>query len=343
MSTLQKSFGLKSLGNKRRIGLFAILGVMLSLAAVLSLGLGGTSMDMKGAVNAWLDGDYADADFRILFYIRLPRLLGACLSGAALAISGVLIQAVLNNPMAAPNVIGVNSGAGLAAAMTIALFPGALRLLPLTAFFGALLACLMIFAISQKTNASKLTITLVGVAFGSVLNAGINTVKVMFPDSVYDADLFMIGGFSGVTYVKMIPAGIVIVLGICAASLFARDIDILSLGESTASSLGQNVRLVRFALLTVAAALAGAAVSFAGLLGFVGLLVPHIMRKFAGTKHRVLIPAAALGGSILVVLCDVLSRVLFAPFEVPVGIILSAVGGLFFICLVLIGKRGGMR
>lgn len=340
MSISPKSFGPTSSENKNKIKLFISLGIILFITALLSLAFGGTEIDIGKALSALINGDIADPDLRIFFYIRLPRLIAALFAGSALAVSGTLIQAVLNNPMAAPNVIGVNSGAGLAAALTIALFPNALNVLPVTAFVGALSACLLIFAISQKTNASKLTITLVGIAVGSVLNAGINTVKVLFPDSVYDADLFMIGGFSGVTYKKILPAGLIIIICLLIAVMLAYDIDILSLGESTAQSLGLNITLIRLLLLIVASALAGAAVSFAGLLGFVGLLVPHIMRKFVGTRHRALIPAAALAGSILVISCDLFSRVAFAPFEIPVGIVLSFVGGIFFICLVLM-KRGG--
>lgn len=341
MHTSPESFGLKSSGNKNKIKLFITLGTLLVGVALLSLAFGGTRLDIGEAVWALSMGDFANADFRILFYIRLPRLIAALLAGSALAVSGVLIQAVLNNPMAAPNVIGVNSGAGLAAAVTVALAPNALTVLPMAAFVGALLTCLFIFAIAQRTNASKLTITLVGIAVGSVLNAGINTVKVLFPDSVYDADLFMIGGFSGVTYEKVMPAGIVIILALGVAGMLARDIDILSLGDNTAQSLGMNIKLIRHVLLIIASALAGAAVSFAGLLGFVGLLVPHIMRKMVGTRHRVLIPASAFAGSIFVISCDLFSRVAFAPFEIPVGILLSLVGGAFFIFLVLFMKRGG--
>lgn len=181
-----------------------------------------------------------------------------------------------------------------------------------------------------------------GIAVASVLNAGINTIKVLFPDSVYDADIFMIGGFSGVTFGKILPAGIVILIGLTAAFCFSKDTDILGLGESSAASLGLNIRLIRFILLITASALAGAAVSFAGLLGFVGLLVPHIMRRFVGNKHILLIPASALAGSILVIICDLFSRVAFAPFEIPVGIVLSFIGGIFFICLVLFTKKDGI-
>ncbi len=331
----------RTYSNKNFTALFAVLVGAFCIAAMLSLLLGSAELDVARAISAWLEGDYADADYRILFYFRLPRTLAALLAGSALAVSGVIIQAVLANPMAAPNVIGVNSGAGLAATLMLAFFPNALSLLPFVSFAGALCTCMLIYAIAWKTSGARLTVTLVGIAVGSVLNAGINTVKVLIPDSVYDTDMFMIGGFGGITYAKLSPAWIIIALGIVGAVLLSRYIDVLCLGGAAAGSLGVNVPLLRFVLLVIASALAGAAVSFAGLLGFVGLLVPHIVRRFTGNRHGVMIAASALLGSVFVCVCDLLSRVLFAPYELPVGIILSVIGGIFFICLVLFGRKSG--
>lgn len=142
--------------------------------------------------------------------------------------------------MAAPNIIGVNSGAGLAAAITIAAFPAGIPYLPITAFVGALLTCLLIYAISRRNGSNRLTITLIGIAVSSVLNALINSIKVLFPDSVYDADVFMIGGFSGITYGKLIPACYFIL-----AILLAKDANVLCLGESTAASLGMEYSCIQ--------------------------------------------------------------------------------------------------
>ena len=325
MNTLQSLSGRMSSAGKQKnnILVFLVLAVLLAVSFVLSCMFGSTK----------------SAEPIIVFYIRLPRTIAAVLAGSALAVAGVIIQAVLNNPMAAPNLIGVNSGAGFAATMTIAVFPNALMALPFTSFLGALAACLLIYAVSSRSGASRLTITLIGIAVGNVLNAGINTIKILFPDSVYDADVFMIGGFSGVTYAKFTPAFFIISTGMLLSVFLAKEIDVLCLGEVTAASLGMNIRMLRFVLLVIASALAGAAVSFAGLLGFVGLLVPHIMRRFVGNKHTFLIPSSAMLGAVLVLVCDLFSRTVFAPYEIPVGIVLSLVGGVFFICLVLFGKR----
>ena len=323
----------------RKARLFAALVPSLILLFFVSLALGSTSVDLGAALSALFAGDFDSPDLRIILYVRLPRVLGALVAGSALAVSGVIIQAVLNNPMAAPNVIGVNSGAGLCAVRSMALAPRAVGLLPLAAFVGALAASLCIWLIAAKTGAGRVTVTLVGVAVTSILGAGINTVKTLFPDSVYDSVGFMIGGLSGVSYDKLLPAASAVAVCLAVAVIFARGLDILSLGGETARGLGMNVGLCRFLMLMLASALAGAAVSFAGLLGFIGLLVPHILRRIAGSSHRYLVPASALGGALLVLLCDLLSRVIFAPYELPVGILLSLIGGPFFVFLVLVQRN----
>lgn len=347
MNILQKS-SIRSFSDKkadnnskaaqRPARVFGALLFVFIVCVLLGLMLGSTAADMGAGLKAALAGERTSAEYRVLMYVRLPRVLGAVLSGAALAAAGVLIQAVLNNAMAAPNIIGVNSGAGLAATLLIALSPASLKLLPLAAFLGALAACLCIYAIALKTGASRLTITLVGISISSILSAGINTVKTLFPDSILNANAFLVGGLSGVSMARLIPAGLMIAPALVLACFFARDVDVLSLGEETAEGLGMNVKLSRFAFLVLASVLAGSAVSFAGLLGFVGLLSPHIARRFVGGRHRYLLPFSAFLGACLVLLCDLLGRLLFAPYELPVGIILSFVGGPFFLTLIL-GQR----
>lgn len=319
--------------------LFAVLCALLLASFLCALAFGSTPLDLLRGIGDLLRGDTSSPDGRILLYIRLPRACAAVLAGAALAVAGVIIQAVLHNPMAAPNVIGVNSGAGLGAVLMLAVFPSALRLLPLAAFVGAMVTCLCIYAISARTGADRMTVTLVGIAVASLLNAAINTVKILYPDSVYDADSFMIGGFSGVTFSRLFPACLIILAGLLVACFFAWEMDVLALGDDTAKSLGVNVKRAQLLLLLLACALAGGAVSFSGLLGFVGLLVPHLARRFVGENHRILVPVSALGGAVLVLVCDMISRVLFAPYELPVGILLSFVGGPFFIFLILAGRK----
>lgn len=278
---------------------------------------------------------------RIVLYIRLPRVFATILAGSALAVSGAIIQAVLGNPLAAPNIIGVNAGAGLFTVLCTALFHAAVNLLPAAAFIGALLAVQLVYGIAKKTGASRMTIVLTGVGVSSLLNAIIDTVTTLYPDSLIGIASFKIGGVEGVTVGSLFPAWIFIVMGIIAALMFSHDLDILSLGENTAKSLGMNVGLIRFVFLAIAAMLAGAAVSFSGLIGFVGLVVPHISRKIAeSSENTSVLPISALMGGAFLTLCDTLARTLFTPYELPLGIVVSYIGVPFFIWL-LIRKKGG--
>lgn len=343
MSISEISFTPRNNEKKRRCVILAVLPFLLFLLFFLSLCIGSGECSISRACAAAFRGDYASPDLRILVYIRLARAAAAVLSGSALAVSGLLIQAVLLNPMAAPNLIGVNAGAGLSSILLIALFPTAIRFMPLFAFVGAMAAACLIYAVSAFGGADKLTVTLVGVAVGSILTAGINTVKTLFPDSVYDISGFMIGGLSGVSYRTLLPAALVILPSLVLAAFLARRADILTLGDEVAHTLGLSVTPTRFFLLALAAALAGSAVSFAGLLGFVGLLVPHIMRRLVGASHRALIPASAMGGAMLLLLSDLIARSLFSPYELPVGILLSLIGGPFFIFLLFVRRKERTR
>ncbi len=342
MSTLQRSYSRRSSADappKRVALLFATLSALLVIGFFAALALGSTDANMLKAISAMLRGDMSDPDYRIMLFVRLPRVVAAVLAGSALAASGVMIQAVLNNAMAAPNIIGVNSGAGFCAILLMAVFPSFVSAIPIAAFLGALGASLCIWAIAARTGASRITVTLVGVAVSSILSAGISTLKTLFPDSVYDATVFMIGGLSGVSWQKLSFAAYMIIFGLICALIFSRGLDILSLGGETARALGMKVSRTRFLYLMLASLLAGAAVSFSGLLGFIGLLVPHIMRRFFGNGHRLLLPSSMLGGAALLLLCDLVARTLFAPYELPVGILLSLIGGPFFITLVLFMRK----
>lgn len=319
----------------RTAALFVALSVALLAACVAGLAFGATSLSFSDFYHALASGDTTSVAWRVLFFVRLPRVLSAVLAGAALAVSGALIQGVLNNPLAGPNILGINAGAGFGAVLTMALFPTAVAAVPLAAFSGGLLCALLILLIANRRGSGRVTVLLAGVAVGSVFSAGIDLLKTTIPDLALDAQSFLIGGLSGVSLARLTPAALCIAVGLAAALLLARAADILSLGETTAATLGMRVRGVRFLLLATAALLAGAAVSFAGLLGFVGLLVPHILRRFAGNLHRRLLPAAALGGATFVLVCDLVSRTLFAPYEIPVGIVMSAIGAPAFLLLLL--------
>ena len=262
------------------------------------------------------------------------------MAGAALAVSGMVIQTVLNNPLASPGVIGVNSSAGFAVALVCALFPTMQKHTPLIAFIGALAGVLLVMVLAQSTVAARITVVLAGVAISNLFNAGIDAVVTLVPDALNSVTDFRIGGFTGVTMSQLAAPARIIVVSLVLLLTLSHQLDILSLGTDTAKSLGLAVGRMRIVFLILAAALAGAAVSFAGLLGFIGLIVPHMMRRLAGEDSGILLAATALGGALFMVLCDLVARVLFSPFEIPVGIVLSFAGAPFFLWL-LFRQRGG--
>ena len=276
----------------------------------------------------------------ILLYARLPRTLASLAAGAGLAVSGAVLQNVLANRLASPGIIGVNAGAGLG--VTLCCAAGALSGLAVScaAFGGSLITVLFIFLFSHRTNASKTTVILGGVALNSILNAVCESVTVLDTDVAMLSIDFRVGGFSAVSYMRLLPAAGLIVLALAVLFTLCNELDVVTLGDETAQGVGLRVGRYRMLFLVLAALLAGAAVSFAGLLGFVGLIVPHFVRRFTGNESGRLLPMCAVAGAGFVTLCDMAARLLFAPYELPVGILMSVVGGPVFLYM-LIRHKGG--
>lgn len=310
-----------------------------ALAAALSLCLGAAKLSPAALIQAISSGPHGTAGY-IFWYVRLPRTLACLLAGGALAVSGAVIQGVLHNKLASPSIIGVNAGAGLA--VTVCCAFGAISgwAIAGSAFLGAMLSVLLIVFVAERVGASRTTVILGGVAVNAFLNALSEAISTLIPEAGLMAGDFRIGGFASVAYPRLIPAGILICAAMAIIFTLHNELDVLILGEETARGLGMNVKKTRTLLLILAAMLAGSAVSFAGLLGFVGLIVPHAVRKIAGSEAGSLLPLCAVGGAGFVTLCDTAARVLFAPFELPVGILLSVLGGPFFL-LLLLKRKGG--
>lgn len=317
-----------------------LITLFLTIAIILgSICLGAAKLSIQDLLLAVTQGADAGVAGRIFWYVRLPRTLACVFAGAALAVSGAIIQSVLNNKLASPGIIGVNAGAGLA--VTISCVFGTLSgwIIAGSAFAGALFAVLIVALTAQKVGASKTTVILGGVAVNSFLNAITEAIITLIPEVGMSTADFRVGGFSSVAYTRLIPAGIIIIVAVLVVLTLCNELDVMALGEDTAQGLGLSVKKMRTIFLILAALLAGASVSFAGLLGFVGLIVPHIGRYLVGSESKKLIPFSALCGAALVTLCDLIARVAFSPYEVPVGIFMSMIGGPFFIGL-LMKKRG---
>ncbi len=324
--------------------LVAVASVAVLMAVTAAGFLAGSSSVSWGDLAAWATGgDVSAAAKSILVNVRLPRVLAALLAGGALAVAGAIIQAVLDNPLASPNIIGINSGAGLFVLVAASVFPQVLWLPPLAAFLGALVTALVIFGISLGANTSRLTVVLAGIAITTVFGAGMNTILIVNPDAYVGSSTFLVGGLAGVLMDDLLWPAAYIAAGLAAALFAAGKLNIMALGDDAAHALGMNVGACRLAMLGLAAVLAGAAVSFAGLLGFAGLIIPHLVRFFVGHDNRMVLPLSAVAGAAFVVVCDLLARVLFAPYEVPVGILMAFLGGPFFIYLILKNRRGSLE
>ena len=318
------------------------LAVVLVLAVILAGFFVGSTTVGLADFWAYITGEPIRESARsILLNVRLPRVLAAVLAGAGLAVSGAIIQAVLDNPLASPNIIGINAGAGLAVLLAASFFAGLPSLRPVAAFAGALITALIIFAVSLGAGASRLTVVLAGIALSAIFGAGMNTILIVNPDAYVGASTFLVGGLSGMTLAKITWPAVYVILGLAVALFMPDKLNVLSLGDVTAHSLGMNVGRWRIGLLGLAALLAGAAVSFAGLLGFVGLIVPHIVKFIFGHDNRLVLPLSVIIGAGFVVLCDLCARTLFAPYEIPVGILMAFLGGPFFVYLILKNRRYG--
>ena len=317
----------------------AVSAALCLVAALAAVMLGSTNVSLADVLAVLTGGQTSTPTAaNIVEHVRLPRMLAGVLAGAALAVSGCITQTALNNPLASPNVLGINSGAGLAVLLASALLPNVAAALPAAAFGGALLTTLLVFAVASVADASRMTIVLVGMAATAVFGAGMNTVLIVNPDAYVGASTFLVGGLAGVRMVDLVWPAVCIVVGLVVALLGSRALNVMLTGDAVAQGVGMNVRAVRLGMLAVAALLAGAAVSFAGLLGFVGLIVPHVVRLITGNDLRFLMPVSMFGGAAFVCACDLLARTLFAPYELAVGILMAFVGGPFFVWLVVRGK-----
>jgi len=327
-------------GNKRG-RMLALAGGFVLAAAVLSLCLGASSVTLPELLRALLAGPGVtdSAASRILWYVRLPRTAACLLAGAGLSVSGAVIQKVLSNNLASPGIIGINAGAGMAVAICCASGVYAAWAIAGSSFLGAMGATFIVVTVARKSNASKTTVVLSGVAVTACLNAVTQTIITVFPDAALASVDFRVGGFSAVNRARILPAAVLILCGIAAVCTLTNELDVLSLGDDTAHALGLRVSRTRNGMLTLAALLAGASVSFAGILGFVGLIVPHIARRIIGNESGRLIPFCALLGAGFTAICDLAARMIFAPYELPAGILMSFLGGPFFIWLLVRRKE----
>lgn len=267
----------------------------------------------------------------IIRQVRFPRNILACMVGASLSLAGAIMQGMMRNPMASPSVLGVTTGASTATYLMYIFFPASLSLVPMGAFAGALVTTFLIFVFAWKGGLNPTRFILSGVALSSVLTAVNNILIIRYPNVLEGLSGFMVGGLSARSWPQVRMVTPYFLAGTVLALLCANKLNVIMMGDELATSLGVDVDRVRMALIAISSLLAASAVSVAGLISFVGLCVPHIMRLYIGSDYRYLMPASALGGALILTLCDTVGRVILRPSEIPVGIIMALLGAPFFL------------
>ena len=290
-----------------------------------------------------LKGETNSIENTIFFEIRIPRVILACLVGTSLAISGACLQGLFRNPLADPGLIGVSAGAALGASIIIVFgstifskFILSTFLLPLAACFGSGVVIFLLFLLTKGFGYQGITyMLLVGIAINAIASVGIGILTFISTESeLRGLTFWTMGSFGGITWPLLIPAILIIITSLIFLIPVLRDLDILQLGESEANSLGVDVQRLKYRIIFTSAATVGASVALSGMIGFVGLVVPHLVRLIAGVNHSYVIIGSALIGSSLMIFADLLARTLIQPAELPVGLITSAIGSPFFLWLI---------
>lgn len=320
----------------RRTLVFAGLVAALLAAVVCSLAFGAVKLPLSQVLEIVL-GDGGDtAQRQIVETLRLPRTVEAVLVGAALGVAGAVLQGALGNPLASPDVIGVTGGAGFGAILIIILLPGSIALLPLTALAFGLLAAALVFAFawSGRNRGSVGKVVLAGIAMLSLFTAGTTGLLAAFPERAPSAIFFIAGGLTSSGWRDLEAVWPYFAAGFLCVLFLVRPLDRLALGDDVAASLGSRPQAIRLGAGVAAALLAAASAAIAGLLGFLGLVVPHVVRMAGGTSsHTFVVPASAVGGAALLAGADTLARTLRAPIEMPVGPFMVVLGVPLFLWL----------
>jgi iron complex transport system permease protein len=327
----------------RRVPAVLLMLLLVTLVAVvLNVGQGEYPIPPLEVLKTLLGLETDNPDYPfIINTLRLPRTIVAFLAGVGLAISGTILQGIARNPLADPGIIGINAGASLAAVALIVLVPSApIFALPLSAFGGALSIALLIYLLAWSQGSSPLRLILVGVGLAAIASA-LTTLMITFGEinTVSQALVWLAGSVYGRSWEQVVSLLPWLIVFVPLAFVLTQQLNALNLGDDIARGLGSRVEWQRGLLILTSVALAGAAVATAGTIGFVGLIAPHLGRQLVGPSHEGLMPTAAMSGGMIVVLADLLGRTLFAPIELPCGVITAAVGAPYFLYLLVRNRK----
>jgi iron complex transport system permease protein len=326
--------------DRKSIVLLLTLGLLLAGLMLICLSLGSTRIPVREVLLSLIGRNEAGSDM-IIVQFRLPRIIAALLVGAALAVAGALLQGVIRNSLASPDLLGVTGGASVAVVAFMTLFTGySIHWVPLVAVAGAFIVAFLNYALAWKNGVAPFRLVLIGLGISTAMGA--LTLFLLISGPAYLAPQvlnWMTGSIYGTnwTYIKALWPWVAAILPL--SMLYAKELNIQSLGENTAIGLGSRLQLSRMVVLFYSVALAGAAVGVAGTISFVGLLAPHMARKLAGNSYRLIIPVSALLGAIILLLADLAGRMLFQPLDIPAGVFTAGVGAPFFMYLLFKRKR----
>ena len=323
------------------------MAVLLTATCIYSITVGQYELDLRELWPILKAGPLAatDLDSSVIWQIRLPRLVLGLFVGAALGLGGALMQAVFSNPLAEPSIIGVTSGAGVGAAFAIVFGAGVLGSwsVPVTAFIAGILTTLLVYQLSRTSGKVQvLNLVLVGIAANAIAGAAISMLVFLAPTTAREQIIFwQMGTLAGANWEHTGIVAIIVTATTAFAMFLGKKLDLLALGDTAASHVGLNVQRVRIVAIALSTLLTAAAVSFAGIITFVGLVIPHIVRTVAGPSNRILLPASAIGGALLIGSSDILARTLIPFADLPIGIFTALIGGptFFFLLRQMIRKR----
>jgi iron complex transport system permease protein len=334
---------------------FPIITILLITSIIIGIAIGSIYIPPGSVIkvlvsyilpNGWIDtSSISDAETTVVWLIRTPRVLVAALAGASLAIAGAQMQGIFQNPLSSPDIIGTSSGAafGAVVALTLGLAMRSVFYIPLFAFIGALGSLFIVYVISTQRGRTPIaTLLLAGVALNALIGAAITfmiSITWVRHEIAQEILFWLLGGLDSRTWIHFWIAIPSTAIGMCLAFIYARDLDLLILGEEAAQSLGVEVESTKRIVLTSAALLTGASVAVSGMVGFVGLVIPHVVRLIIGPAHRILIPASALTGATFFIFADLLARTINRPEEMRLSIITAGFGAPFFLYLLIRHRR----
>lgn len=320
------------MSNKKKVSF--ILGgcILLVILTILFSTIGSVNLSIGQIISALINNNNKIVT-TIVYNMRLPRNILAILVGASLSIAGCLLQAVMKNPLADPGITGVSSGASVFAIFILLLLPQYIGILPIAAFFGGALACVLVYLMAWKNGLNPMRVVLAGVAVNAILGGFISLLTTMYSDRIQGALLWLNGSLASKTWADVRIVAFYSIIGLVLSVFCIRGANILSLGDDSATNLGFNVAKTRVLLSAIAVLLAGASTAIVGIIGFVGLIVPHISRMIIGSDHKYLIPFSMVVGGIVLLVADTVARTILGAVELPVGVVMSIVGGPFFLYL----------